>query len=163
MSECLTSCSAVVSVLGCGNERVKDVHCRLMDEISHTQATTVQHDLDVFRRALVHTVSTSGTAESSEVSGPNSHFTCLTLRWHGARFQVNHFSLEIQNKCKLCLKELFTTFAYVSFMCSNFFLEGANTYILLCPARNRTVPRSSVSRKTLRNENKPGHMPENCG
>lgn len=39
------------------------------------------------------------------------------------------------------------------------------TYILLCSARNRTVPRSSVSRKTLRNENKPlsGHMPENCG
>lgn len=46
-------------VRGCGNERVKDVHCRVVDEISHTRATTrVQHDLDVSLRALGHSIST---------------------------------------------------------------------------------------------------------
>lgn len=34
-----------------------------MDELSHPRATTVQHDLEVFLRALVHTVSTSEPAE----------------------------------------------------------------------------------------------------
>lgn len=61
--------SAHVLVLSCGGERVKDVHCRVVDEISNTQATTrAQHDLDVSLRPLAHSTSTSETAEPEEVS-----------------------------------------------------------------------------------------------
>lgn len=115
-----------------------------MDELSHPRATTVQHDLDVFLRTLVHTISTSGAAESQEVSGPKR---CLAL-WLCGDMLTGFKLIVFLQTCrandlrwnKLFLMEIVHSLHLLPDM-FNFPFKSPdlwiNTCLLLCTSRNR--------------------------